>query len=226
MLHKLSTSILSTLMIWQIGMSNNSPSLSGPQTYRDIDKLIPLLSILFIFVASVLSDLNYRFIEQATTLLFYAVLVQMWTEAAPNIEELLDGPFSHLLFLFISVGAVSLGFIIEGFIQGISGVILPAQLVALTIVVSRVYLKMEQSDRLLDIALWKNKIDRYVVLIPCLFVIFVPVAIYQFKLSGFLFVDTRYFVAQTTSSFVNLIIIGLLMGVLSYLYIEEDIPDW
>jgi hypothetical protein len=114
-----------------------------------------------------------------------------------------------------------LAFQIEWFVAQLSGVMLPAQFLALTFIVSRIYIKLQQTTQIREILLWADYIDRYVFLIPCLIVTLLPVIIYQFGLTTILFLDAGYFVAQGTASFLRLTVLGFAIGGLMYVYLEE-----
>jgi len=190
----------------------------------ETDEAIPIISALLIFfLYFVFSEMGYFLIEMGTMLLFYAILVRMWTAMTPNDSDLLQGDFSHGIFLLISAGAVSIGFMIEQGIESLSGNVLPAQFLALAILVSRVYLNFRSTNDFLKAVLWKNLYERYVILIPCLFVILFPIMIHQFEISSLLLVDSDFFVSRTTESFIYLTTLGLSLGVVFYLYFEEQL---
>lgn len=80
--------------------------------YLQADGAVPIVSFLLILILFILfSEARYLLIEIATMLLFYAVLVRMWTAMTPDDSELLKGDFSHGLFLLMSAGAVTIGII-------------------------------------------------------------------------------------------------------------------
>lgn len=159
-------------------MSQADNYLNRLKEFLETDEAIPTVSALLIaLLFFIFYDMGYRLIEMGTMLLFYAVLVRMWTAMTPSDSELLQGPFSHSVFLFISLGAVAMGLMIEQTIESIAGTILPAQFLALAVMVSRIYLNIRDPGDLLEIVLWENLYERYVVLIPCLFVILFPIVI-------------------------------------------------
>ncbi|MCU4753411.1 hypothetical protein OB919_15715 [Halobacteria archaeon AArc-curdl1] len=203
-------------------MSQTEDYLERLKAFFETDEAIPTVSALLIALLFVFFyEMGYRLIEMGTMLLFYAVLVRMWTAMTPSDSDLLQGPFSHGFFLFISLGAVAMGLMIEQWIASISGSILPAQFLALAVLVSRVYLNFRDSRNFLEAVLWENLYERYVVLIPCLFVILVPILIHQLEISTLLFFDIRFLVSHSTTSFLSLSSLGLGLGVVIYFYIEE-----
>lgn len=192
--------------------------------YLQTDEAIPTISAILIFLLFTLfSEMGYLLIEMGTVLLFYAVLVRMWTAMTPSDSDLLKGDFSHGIFLFISAGAVSMGIMIEQLIESLSGSVLPAQFLALAVLVSRIYLNFRSTNDFLDTILWRNVYERYVILIPCLFVILFPIMIYQLNISRLLIVDIGFFVARTTEAFIYLTALGLGLGAVFYLYFEDQL---
>jgi hypothetical protein len=141
----------------------------------------------------------------------------------PSDSDLLQGEFSHGIFLFISAGAVAMGIMIEQGIESLSGSVLPAQFLALAVLVSRIYLNLRSSNSILEALLWENLYERYVILIPCLIVILLPVAIHQLEISRLLIVDADFFVSRTTESFLYLTALGLIIGAISYVYFEDQL---
>lgn len=192
--------------------------------FLQTDEAVPIISLLLILTLFIFfSEARYFLIETATMLLFYAVLVRMWTVMTPDDSELLNGPFSHGFFLVISAGAVVIGIIIEEWLIWVSGSVLPAQFLALAVLLSRIYLNLQASNKYRGPFLWENKYERYVILIPCLVVVLFPVAVYQLGISDLVLVSANYFTAQTTNAFISLTALGLLIGLASYYYVEEHI---
>ena len=204
-------------------MSGNEKQADSLIKFLQSEEAVPVISaVLIVLLVLLFSDLGYRLIEMTTTLLFYAVLVRMWTAMTPSDSELLRGPFAHPMFLFISTGAVAMGIMIEQWITSLSGSVLPAQFLALAVLVSKMYLKFRESGDLRETLLWTDKQGRYVILIPCLVVLFLPVAVYQYGITSFLVVDSGLFVSRTTDAFLFLNLLGIGVGTLLYLVIEED----
>ena len=187
------------------------------------DEAIPIISGALIVLLLFFSDLTYRLVETVTMLLFYAVLVRMWTALTPSDSELLRSDFSHVWFLLMSAGAVSMGIFIQRGLESMTGTVLPAQFLALSILVSRVYLYIRDASDLERILLLETAHDRYVVLVPCAFVILFSIFVDWVEISNILFIDFSWFVAQTTSAFLNLTALGIILGFVSYLYFEEEV---
>lgn len=205
-------------------MSQVETTWEQMKEYLQTDEAIPTISAILIALLFILfSEMGYLLIEMGTMLLFYAVLVRMWTAMTPSDSDLLRGDFSHGIFLIISAGAVAMGIMIEQWIGSLSGSVLPAQFLALAVLVSRIYLNFRSTNDFLEAILWKNVYERYVVLIPCLFVILFPIVIHQFEISSLLIVDARFFVARTTEAFIYLTALGLSLGAVFYLYFEDQL---
>lgn len=205
-------------------MSQVEDTIDQVKEFLETDEAIPAISALLILLLFIFfSEMGYLLIEMGTMLLFYAVLVRMWTAMTPSDSDLLQGEFSHAIFLFISAGAVSMGIMIEQGIESLSGSVLPAQFLALAILVSRVYLNFRSTNDFLEAVLWKNLYERYVILIPCLFVILFPVVIHQLEITTLLIVDAQFFVSRTTESFIYLTALGLSLGTVFYLYFEDQL---
>lgn len=190
----------------------------------ETDEAIPTVSAIFILLLFFLfSDLGYRLVETVTMLLFYAVLVRIWTEMMPNRSELLHGPGSHLVFLFVSAGAVAMGIMLEHWVASLSGTVLPAQFLALAVLISRVYIRSIGTNKPRAAVLLEDLHDRYVILIPCLFVILFPVMVHQFEISNLIIVQADILVSQTTESFLYLTSLGIGVGAVAYVYFEDQI---
>ena len=193
-------------------MSNTENAIDEVVEFFQSDEAVPAISVIFIVLLGFVSDIDYFLIETGTMLIFYAVLVRMWTAMSPDDSELLRGDFSHLLFLLMSAGAVSIGIMIEEWLNSLSGSLLPAQFLALSVIISRVYLHIRDSASMKRILLLDTAHDRYVVLVPWSVVFILP-----------LIIDANLLVAQTTGAFVNLTLLGILIGTASYLYFEEEV---
>jgi hypothetical protein len=181
--------------------------------------LVPLISSGLIILALFASGLDYYYIRRGASLLFYAVLVQMWTIIESGSRR---GAPSYWEFLITSAGAVIVGYGVELIVEHLSGEMIAAQSLALAIVVSRLYVNRLRSESLKEALQWENPIDRYVILIPCSVAILLPIVLFQVTINPILGFDPNAVTNETRDAFLTLVLISILTGVLLYGRIEED----
>lgn len=171
------------------------------------DELVPVASVVLLIGAVIVSGFDYTLIEQGSTLLFYAVIVQVWTDF-----DSIDLTTSHMEFLLVSVGAVMAGYYIEQVVVFLSGDLLAIQSLALAILISRIYLNSQEGD----LIRWDNLVDRYVVYIPCSLVIVLPVVLHQVDINPILGFDPNLLLNSSRDTFATLAYVGILGSVLLY----------
>ena len=194
----------------------------GPRFLRDqVDEteLVPLISIGLVVLALFVAGFDYFYIKRGASLLFYAVLVQMWTTMESGSGR--RSP-SHGEFMMTSAGAVVIGYMIELAVTHLSGEMIAAQSLALAIIVSRIYVNRLQEPSLRAALRWEHPIDRYVILIPCGVAILLPVFLHQFTVNPILGFDPNSITSETRDGFLTLVLVSILAGILVYGRIEEE----
>ncbi|ELZ17519.1 hypothetical protein [Natrinema limicola] len=179
------------------------------------EEWIPVISIGLILVVFVISGLRYYFIDQAMTLLFYAVLVQIWTQVGGDLPLLPDRNLAYISFIITSIGAVSIGITMEWVASWITGDLIAAQSLALAVVISRIYINMRDSNASspTDILRYREPVDRYLILIPCSATFLIPVIFYHLGI---------YYPLETRTRFFGLIVWSLMIGIFLYWYENEQ----
>ena len=186
--------------------------------YLSQREAIPLLAGVFTLIVALFADTSYFFIEHVSLLLFYAVLVSIGTRTWGQ-REFQEGMFEIVGFLFLSVGAVSGGYMIEYMVGYLSGNALPAQFVGLSLLAAGIYVNLHRRDDWRGILLWRSPHERYLLLIPSTWMIGIPILLEQFNSLKLLWVG--YLTVETSQAFLVQIIVGLVVGVLFYLLLEE-----
>jgi hypothetical protein len=181
-------------------------------------ELVPLISAGLVVVAAIVGGMDYNLIQRGSQLLFYAVLVQMWTtlESGSRI-----GNPAYWEFLLNSAGAVAVGFTVEMLVAYLSGEVIAAQFLSLAILSSRVYVNRMRSSDIIEAFRWHDPIDRYVFLIPCSVAILLPILLYQIQINPILGYDPNSITNQNQDAFTALIILSILTGVAIYGRLEE-----
>lgn len=181
--------------------------------------LVPFLSLWIIVVAAVASGFDYSILVESATLLFYAVLVGVWTSLAPTdpLEE--GGNYAQLEFLMISTAAVVVGVGIEWTLGQLSGTMYAVQALALTFLGSRLYVNSLGTDSFVRMFRLHKPSERYLIYVPCLVGISIPILLYQL---GF---ETPLGYSLQSPETVGLVAAaGLLLGGLAYGLVELAIP--
>jgi hypothetical protein len=179
----------------------------------DWDELVPVTSAGLIGLALLVSGFDYTVIKEGATLLFYAVIIQIWT--AFNDTSLDENYFE---FLLLSVGAVVIGSSIRYGVEQFSGEMLAIQSVGFAILISRLYV----NDKSGDMIRWEDPFDRYVFYIPCGVAILLPVLLFQLEINPILGFDPNFLVQASGDSFFSIAFVCISAGAVSYGRIEED----
>lgn len=182
---------------------------------EDIDRkdLVPAASFVVILLAGFIAGFDYYFIQTGATLLLYAVIVQIYTSPAVN-----DARDSHVMFLFMSLSAVMFGYVIEQIINEATGDMLAIQAIAIAVLLSRFYVNWNAGEMFR----WEDPIDRYVIYIPCAVAILLPVLLNYVVINPILGFDPNSLVRPSSDSFITLIYLSIIAGVVAYGRIEED----
>lgn len=178
------------------------------QSLQDLtneDGIFPA-SVGLVLLAFLVSGFDYYFIDQAMTLFFYAVLVQIWTQMGAGLPMSSKRDTAHVEFMVNAIGAVVIGYSLESAVSWMTGDMVAAQSLALAAVISRLYINMRDSNAtsLKDIVRYDQPVDRYLVLVPCTVAFFAPVVVYQLDLYSISF--------TTRDSFLGLIVGSILVG--------------
>lgn len=185
------------------------------QKLKDLedDEVIPAISAILIVLVLFTSDFSYYYIDLGMTLLFYAVLVRIWTEMGASSSMSSHRDLAYLNFLLMSVGAVAGGFMIRQGAQYLTGELLAAQSLALSVVISRFYINLQDKklSSLGDIIRYKGPVDQYLILVPSTISFGLPALVYQTGSYGYY---------RTTSQFIALVVFSLFVGAVLY-YIEQ-----
>jgi hypothetical protein len=173
---------------------------------------IPLVSVVLLAALLFVSDFNYRVIETGTTLFFYAVLVQMWTELGPDEPLFVTRDLQFVVFILMAVGAVSVGYLFRELITFITGSVLAVQSLAIGIILSRAYINAKDAENLSleSVLRYNDPFDQRLVLIPCTVVFFLPVA------KNWLGINLIDF--ETTTGFTGLTLVSILSGIVYHEY--------
>jgi len=176
---------------------------------------IPVISLGVVIIAWLFSEFSYYWISQAMTLLFYAVLIQMWTELAPDEPVLFSRDGRFIEFILMAIGAVIMGRTIRTGVESFTGEILAIQSLAMSVLLARWYINLKDGSglSLRDICRYRDPIDQYLVNVPCTVAFFAPAVQYWLSLHLFNF--------DTTQGFFGLIIASIFAGLLVYGYREE-----
>jgi len=176
------------------------------------EELVPLASVVLLILALIVSGFDYSLIKRGSTLLFYAVIVRIWTSARGSVIR-----ESHIEFLLLSVGAVLVGYIIEWLVGQISGELLAIQAVALAILLSRFYVNSLNGETFR----WDDPVDRYVVYIPCGVALLLPVLLFHVEFNPILGYDPNSLLTPSRDSFLTLVYLSIIAGAVIYGRIEE-----
>jgi len=125
-----------------------SGSNSIEKKIEDQENWIPIISAGLIFIAAFVTNVDYWVIETGSTLFFYAVLVQMWTEMGPDEPLFVSRDWQFFEFILMAVGAVIVGFAIRETVTSLAGSVLAIQSLALGIMFSRWYTNAKNAARL------------------------------------------------------------------------------
>ncbi|MFP8955051.1 hypothetical protein ACLI4Z_19150 [Natrialbaceae archaeon A-arb3/5] len=179
------------------------------------EEWIPILSIPFLVIAFLISGANYYFIDQAMTLFFYAVLVRIWTQVGGELPLFPHRNTAHISFILMSIGAVSLGIMMEQAAFWITGDLVAVQSLALAVVISRLYINIRDSNATSprDIIRHQEPVDRYLILVPCAIAFFVSMLFY--------WLDVFTHSLRTSGWFFGMIVWSLFIGVFLYWYENE-----
>lgn len=75
-------------------------------------------SLALILLAFLISGFDYYFIDQAMTLFFYAVLVQIWTQMGAGLPTSRKRDNAHIEFMVNAIAAVVIGYQLRGLSHG------------------------------------------------------------------------------------------------------------
>ena len=191
-------------------MPSDSPSIEEKIEGRE--NWIPIISAVLLLVGALVTDLDYWVLETGSTLFFYAVLVQMWTELGPDEPIFVSRDWQFFEFILMAVGAVIVGFVIREAVTSITGGILAIQSLALGIMFSRWYINAKNAPQLSFNAIlrYRDPFDQRLVLVPCSFAFLLPV--FQNRI-GILVYDF-----DTPSGFTGLISLSIGAGLLFHMY--------
>jgi len=178
----------------------------------DREELVPIISAGLLVVLLFVSGFSYRVIETGTTLFFYAVLVQMWTELGPDEPIFVTRDWQFIEFVLMAAGAVIVGYTFRELVTYITGSIIAVQSLAVGIILSRMYINAKNAGNLSveSVLRHNDPFDQRLVLIPCSIVFFLPVIKNQL---GVTLIDL-----ETTTAFTGLIVASILLGVIYHEY--------
>lgn len=182
-------------------------------------ELVPFVSLWIVVGAAVLSGFDYAVVVESATLLFYAVLVGVWTSLAPTgpLEE--GGNYAQLEFLMISTAAVVVGLGVEAAVQQLSGRMYAVQALALAFLGSRLYVNALGTDGPVEMFRLHRPSERYLVYLPCLVGLVLPAVAYQLDVATLLgyALESREAAGLVAAG-------GLACGAAAYLAIEIVLP--
>lgn len=182
-------------------------------------ELVPFVSLWIVVGAVALSGFDYAVVLESATLLFYAVLVGVWTSLAPTDPLAEGGNYAQLEFLMISGAAVAVGFGLETAVQQVSGEMYAVQALALAFLGSRLYVNAIGTDGLGEMFRVHRPSERYLVYLPCLVGLVIPAAAHQLGVATILGygLGTREAVGIVAG-------VSLLLGAAAYLSVEVLLP--
>lgn len=178
----------------------------------DREDLVPAASVILFLLALLVSGFDYTYIEEGATLLFYAVIIQIWTSF--NDTSLDENYFE---FLLLSVGAVVIGSSVRYGVEQLSGEMLAVQSLAFAILISRLYVNSKNGEMIR----WEDPIDRYVFYIPCGVAILLLVLLFQVEINPILGFNPNSLVRPSSQSFFSITGLCILVGATSYGRIEQ-----
>lgn len=189
-----------------------SGSNSIEKKIEDQENWIPIISAGLIFIAAFVTNVDYWVIETGSTLFFYAVLVQMWTEMGPDEPLFVSRDWQFFEFILMAVGAVIVGFAIRETVTSLAGSVLAIQSLALGIMFSRWYTNAKNAARLSfnSILRYRDPFDQRLVLFPCSFAFLLPIFQDRIGVSLYNF--------ETPSGFAGLILLSISTGLLFHMY--------
>lgn len=181
---------------------------SSTYSGKDRGKLVPALSILLIFGAWLASGFSYWALDEAVTLLFYAVLVRAWTEFSPDEPMFVSRDWQFVEFIMTAAGAVIIGFVFREAATYVTGDLLAVQSLALSLLLARWYINARRASTISvkTVLRYKDPVDQRLVLVPSACSFLLPVVQYQTGVYLYDF-DTR-------SGFFGLIILSVFIGLL------------
>lgn len=187
-----------------MGASASSSSLDE----ADREKLVPALSVLLIFGAWLASGFSYWVLDQGMTLLFYAVLVRMWTELGPDEPLFFSRDWQFVEFILMATGAVVIGLTLREAASLVTGDLLAVQSLALSMLFGRWYINTRRASKISfeTVLRYDDPVDQRLVLVPSAATFLLPAVQYQTGVYLFQF-DTR-------TGFFGLIILSILIGLL------------
>jgi len=178
----------------------------------DREELVPAASAALFVLALLVSGFDYSYIEEGATLLFYAVIIQIWTSFNDiSLDE------NYFEFLLLSIGAVVIGSSVRYGVEQLSGEMLAIQSLAFAILISRLYVNGKNGKMIR----WEDPIDRYVFYIPCGVAILLPVLLFQAEINPILGFNPNSLVRPSSQSFVSITVVCIIAGAVSYGRIEQ-----
>lgn len=178
----------------------------------DREELVPAASAALFVLALLVSGFDYSYIEEGATLLFYAVIIQIWTSFNDiSLDE------NYFEFLLLSIGAVVIGSSVRYGVEQLSGEVFAIQSLAFAILISRLYVNGKNGKMIR----WEDPIDRYVFYIPCGVAILLPVLLFQAEINPILGFNPNSLVRPSSQSFVSITVVCIIAGAVSYGRIEQ-----
>lgn len=142
-------------------------------------ELVPFLSLWVVVGGLVVSGFDHDLILESSTLLFYAVLVGVWTSLAPTGPLQDGGNYAQLEFLLIATAAVVVGIGIEVVLGQVSGQMYAIQALALAVLGSRLYVNTLGGETVFDAFRLDRPSERYLVYLPSVVGVATPAVLFQ-----------------------------------------------
>lgn len=194
-------------------MDTNTNSPLGGEHTRE--QLVIIVSLGLILLSLLFREFNYRTLSDSVTLLFYAVVVQIWTEFTGDDPVFVNRDWQFIEFIISGIGAVIVGYLILTSIEQATGDIVAVQSLALIAIISRAYSNLKHSNTLtLKEALqYQDPVDRYLVLVPALVAFCFPIAVSH--------LSWQPIVIESTRGFIEVVAFSLASGITVYTYEVE-----
>lgn len=178
-------------------------------------EMVPFVSLWLIVGAVVITGFDYALLVEGATLMFYAVLVAVWTSLAATEPLQVGGTYAQFEFLVISTGAVVVGFGIEWSLAQLSGQLFAVQALAIVALVTRLYVNSLDGVSLERTVRWQDPVDRYLVYVPCLTALALPIVLHQLAVATLL-----GYQLQTPEGLLAVGGLGVLLGGVLFLLLE------
>jgi hypothetical protein len=185
--------------------------------------LLPFISLLVVTTAALTVGIDYETVVNGIRLAFYAVLVAVWTAVSPS-EPLEDGGnYAQFEFLMLCTAALLVGFGAEHALSQAAGRLYAIQAVGLIGIVSRLYVNSVGTSTLRGVLRLHSPSDRYLVYVPALVAVLVPVAWHQAALG-----EPSGYALGSPASFLLVAVAGVAVGGVAYaldLWLRERVFD-